>query len=301
MLISDPENKPQIVVFSKKKGLWYYIRQYYIVSAMVLMIIVLGIWIGAQLINVEVESNYDTIQQLPSAASTVAASMQPENMPSIQSSMMDNTIVLQKGHKVLFFGDKMMQGIAPYIKKWLESEYQIESMDFSQSDMGLASPESVNWLQHLEQILEQDKDLKLIVILFGINDARDLQSENLTFKTNAWEVEYISRIKRILQAAQSRGVKVMWLGVPHMQDTVLNEQMAYLDGLFARELATHQNHVLWLKTSDLLSDGQQNYQDSMVLDGETVKIRAPNGIDLTERGQQFMADYIASYLSIERK
>lgn len=299
MLISDPENKPQIVVFSKRKGLWYYIRQYYIVFIMVLMIIILGIWIGWQLVYVE--SNQDTTQQQPSAASAVLTIKQPENIPSIQSSMVDNTISLQTGNRVLFFGDRMMQSITPYAQKWLESEYQIDSVDFSQPDMGLASPDFANYLKQLELTLEQDKNVKLVVILLGLNDARDLQLENLTFKTNAWESEYASRIQKIVQAAHNRDVKVMWLGIPHMKDVVLNEQMDYLDQLFAKELTSKQASVLWLKTSDLLSDGQQTYQDSMVLDGETVQIRTANGIDLTERGQQFMADYIVSYLSIERK
>lgn len=364
MLISDPETKPQIIVFPQKKGKWAHLRQYYALYLILLMVATVTIWLGQQSINgywlqtyhraspleplnqfaawragADVQNRLTSVYQqtldgfqqygerwqtnlqssttektppppvqatvavasaaslAPSASAVAAASEvgQPENQDGIQ---------LQAGDKVLFAGDSIMQGIAPHLQKWLKSQYQVDSINLSKQSTGLAYPKLFDWPATIEQTFANDKNVKLLIILVGANDPWDFPDPvtpkgvpYLKFQTPAWEKVYLERVNRIVQAADKAGAKIIWLGIPHMKRSVLNEQMNYLDKLLTTELHQTKSNVLWLNIRDLLSDGEKVYRDTIVLDGTPVKIRTPDGIHFTVRGQQFMADYIASYIN----
>lgn len=358
MLISDPDTKPKIIVFPKKKGKFAHVRQYAVLYVALLLAAILTIWVAQQSINTYWQQKYQQASPLESLnrfaawragadvqnyfvaryqnlsnqfneqdknwqakfepkpaetqpktpAQPVQAALKPETVLAASAASSPETkqpetvnlndgFPLKSGDKVLFAGDSIMQGFAPYVQKEL-SQYQIQSINLAKQSTGLAYPKFFDWPTTVEQTFAQHKDLKLVVILIGANDPRDILEPPLTFKTPEWEREYLARVNRIVQAAKQANAGVMWLGIPHMKRPVLNEQMIYLDDLLSKELSGTKDHVLWLKTSDLLSDGKPNYQDSILIDGKLTKIRAPDGVHFTPRGAQFVADYIVSYLQL---
>lgn len=360
MLISDPEAKPKIIVFPKKKGKFSHFRQYVALYLMLLITVSLAAWLGQRSINAYWQQTYhraspleslnrfgvwrcgenireyltgyyDDVNQKfnqqnqnwekqwtttttePIAASTVTTQVNATTAMT-QASALENrqpekedekAVYLQAGDKVLFAGDSIMQGIAPHLQKWLKSQYQIDSINLSKQSTGLAYPSFFDWPATIEHAFSQDKNLKLLIILIGANDpwdfpnpATDKGIPYLKFESDAWKHAYLARVNRIVQAAHQSQAKVIWLGIPYMKRPVLNTQMHYLEDILSQELSQKDN-VLWLPINRLLSDGAENYQDSMVLDGETVQVRTKDGIHLTTRGQQFMADYIASYINYQ--
>lgn len=212
-------------------------------------------------------------------------------------------IYLQKNDKVLFTGDSIMQGIAPHLQKWLKSEYQIDSINLSKQSTGLAYPSFFDWPATIEQTMGNDANIKLLIILVGANDPWDFPDPDtekgipyLKFESERWKKVYLQRVQRIIQAAQKSDAKIIWLGIPYMKRPVLNKQMHYLEHILSTELENQKDTVLWLPINRLVSDGVESYQDFMVLDGKPVVVRTKDGIHFTTRGQQFMADYIASYI-----
>lgn len=215
-------------------------------------------------------------------------------------------VVLKSGDKVLFAGDSIMQGIAPYLQKWLKSQYGIDSINLSKQSTGLSYPKFFDWPATIEQAFQSDPSIKLVVILVGPNDPWDFPDPNkangmpfLKFGSSQWEQAYLGRVERIIQAAAKNGSKVIWLGIPHMKKEKLNEQMTYLESVLERGLMGKKDNVLFLPIAQMLSDdGSENYQDSMTLkEGEPpIRIRTKDGIHFTSSGQQFMSDYIASYI-----
>lgn len=307
MLIFDPKTKPQKFVFKRKKNKLEYIREHYIWCLVVLMIMVLaaiGVVASQNGQNEMANINDRQPENTASSAPIVVQYTVKSSDPAVPSSSESEMIHLKVNDKVVFVGDSMMQGIAPYVQKWLKSEYQLDGIDLSRHSTGLSNPQFFDWQNAVTQAFNTHKDLKLMIILIGINDARDLPNPNANppiarFKTPDWEKIYLARVNEMVQAAKKANAKILWLGIPHVKNPVLNEKMAYLDELLENELQKEKEHVLWLKTSDLLSDGEKKYQENIVLDGESVVIRANDGIHLNARGQQFMADYIASYLNVQ--
>lgn len=352
MLISDPEAKPQLIVFPKKKGKFAHLRQYIALYLVILVSVLASIWLGQSSINAYWQQTYHCASPLESlnrfkvwqyGASIrsyytgyyddVHDQFEKQNTKwnvqwaKVQSTSVNSThfiqasepsvlpedddykvIHLKAGDKVLFAGDSIMQGIAPHLQKWLKSQYQVDSINLSKQSTGLAYPSFFDWPKTIEQTFLNDDNVKLLIILVGANDPWDFPDPAtkkgipyLKFKSDTWEKVYLERVNRIVKAAKMVNAKIIWLGIPYMKRPVLNSQMDYLEGILSKELNGTKDNVLWLPTNHLLSDGASHYQDTMVLNGETVQVRTKDGIHLTTRGQQFMADYIASYITYENE
>lgn len=209
-------------------------------------------------------------------------------------------VVLHSGDTVLFAGDSMMDSVAPHLQRRLKSEYRINSLNLSRQSTGLAYPSLFDWPATIEQTLAQNPGIKLLVVFLGPNDPWDFPDpaggrSYLVFESPPWEAEYRRRIRRIVQAAETAGVQLVWMGVPHMKSAKLNRQMRYLDSLYADEI---QGRAVWLPTAALLDEGSGEYRDTIAIDGKNQRIRSKDGIHFTLTGQKYLADALARRLSL---
>lgn len=239
---------------------------------------------------------------------TATATKQPETPNSTSNdtahsgSQDERAVFLNSGDKVLFVGDSIMQGIAPHVQRWLKSQYQIDSLNLSKQSTGLAYPKFFDWPTTIEQTLQKEPNIKLIVVLLGANDPWDFPNPQggayLKFQSPEWNAEYLSRVNRIIQAAEQNQTRIIWLGVPYMRRQDLDKGVRHLNQILGNELVNHAPNVVWLPTDMLLSDSD-GYQDSMKIDGETVRIRTKDGVHLNPAGQQFMSNYLNSYIKLK--
>lgn len=139
-------------------------------------------------------------------------------------------------------------------------------------------------------------------MLLGANDPWDFPNPQggayLKFQSPEWNAEYLNRVNRIVQAAEQNQARIIWLGVPYMRRVDLNKGVRHLNHILGNELVGKLPTVIWLPTDMLLSD-TENYQDSMTIDGETVRIRTKDGIHLNTAGQIFMSNYLKSYIQVQ--
>lgn len=210
-----------------------------------------------------------------------------------------NKIILQKNDKVFFAGDSLMQGVAPFVQKYLKQHYGINSINLSKQSTGLAYPSFFDWPKTIEQTIIKDPSIRVLVMFLGPNDPWDMPNPEggkyIKFKTPEWEQIYQSRIERILSFTQSHNVKVIWLGIPYMKTKKLNEGMVYLNQLLEKTLS---NNVFWLPTNGLLSNNTNNYVDSIIIDQKMQRVRSKDGIHFTLTGQKILAEYIQGYFLV---
>lgn len=251
------------------------------------------------------ENDSPPIPQTPQSPTTeTTPSRQPEtaSAPNLPTQNGERIVLLHSGDKVLFVGDSIMQGIAPHLQRRLKSEHQIDSLNLSKQSTGLAYPKFFDWPTTIEQTLQKEPNIKLIVVLLGANDPWDFPNPQggayLKFQSPEWNAEYLNRVNRIVQAAEQNQARIIWLGVPYMRRVDLDKGVRHLNHILGNELVGKLPTVIWLPTDMLLSD-TENYQDSMTIDGETVRIRTKDGIHLNTTGQIFMSNYLNSYIQVQ--
>lgn len=254
--------------------------------------------------NALAQKNTDSTQQVTDTENSPKTDAVQSPNPNPNQDNANAMMTLKAGDKVIFAGDSIMQGIAPHLQRWLKQRYGIESHNLAKQSTGLAYPKFFDWPKTIEQAFQNDKDIKLLVILLGANDPWDFPNPQgggayLKFQSEEWKAEYLSRVNRIIQAAEQADAKIIWVGIPFMKAEKLNTSMRYLDGILSEEFQKHRERVLWLPVDTMLSDGAKNYQDSITIDSKLTRIRAKDGIHFNSQGQVFMSDYLASYIQYQ--
>lgn len=213
---------------------------------------------------------------------------------------LESQYILSPGDEIFFAGDSMMQGIAPHVQQYLQKTHNIQSVNLSKQSTGLAYPSFFDWPKTIEETLASNANIKILVVFLGPNDPwdmPDLQTKaRLKFQTPEWEMAYRARIASILQSAHSRGVKVIWITPPNMKKQQLNEQMIYLSKVMQDELRQHD--VLIMDSRKLLGTSDNVYNNYLVKNGETIKMRSSDGIHFSVEGQKLIAEALQQQLTI---
>ena len=212
-----------------------------------------------------------------------------------------HSIVLSSKDRVLFIGDSMMQGVAPHVMKTLLKQYHVQSTNLSLQSTGLTYPGAFDWPGTLRSTLANTSNIKVLVVFLGPNDPWDMPSRAhspyLKFKSPAWEAEYRSRIRNILEQAKARDIAVIWIGPPAMKRVALSEGVRFLDTLYQSEVEASGQY--YIAVDDLFGYQDHRYSEPMIVNGRQVKLRSDDGTHFTVTGQKLIAHAVLGFLQPE--
>ena len=257
---------------------------------------------------------HNTIQRVPrfnsddnpdnDTALTLDADIPPEDTASdtTEAAPAGKTpIRLGEGDRVLLIGDSMMQSLAPHIQRELLARHHIKSINRGKPSSGLRFPGYYNWPENLAAQLEENPDVRLIIVLLGANDPQDTPNpanpkHYMHFGTPEWEAYYRGEIRKILQTAAARGAKTLWIGPPLMKAPKYSKKITYLDGLIADEVEKAQQH--YQNTNRLFAKADGSYTAFLPDErGKPVAVRKGDGIHFTGPGEKILTRYIIEQIN----
>lgn len=211
-----------------------------------------------------------------------------------------NQFSITKADQVFFAGDSLMQGVAPHVQKYLQEQYAIKTVNLSKQSTGLSYPKFFNWPLTIKETLETHPEIKILVVFLGPNDPWDIPNPAggayLKFQSPQWETVYRSRIAEIIQTAQQHQVKVMWISPPNMRKDLLNQQMIYLNHVIADEV--HKQQAFLIDSREILGTSDNVYNDYLLENGVSSKMRSADGIHFSTEGQKNIAKSIEQHIRI---
>ncbi len=111
------------------------------------------------------------------------------------------------------------------------------------------------------------------------------------FHTDKWAEVYGKRIDEMITALKARGVPILWVGLPSLRGTKSTSDMAYLDELY-RERADKAG-IAYVDIWDGFVDDQGRYTvQGPDFEGQTRKLRTPDGVHFTKAGAVKLASYV---------
>ena len=257
---------------------------------------------------------HNTIQRVPrfnsddnpdnDTALTLDADIPPEDTASdtTEAAPAGKTpIRLGEGDRVLLIGDSMMQSLAPHIQRELLARHHIKSINRGKPSSGLRFPGYYNWPENLAAQLEENPDVRLIIVLLGANDPQDTPNpanpkHYMHFGTPEWEAYYRGEIRKILQTAAARGAKTLWIGPPLMKAPKYSKKITYLDQLIAEEVENAQQH--YQNTNRLFAKADGSYTAFLPDErGKPVAVRKGDGIHFTGPGEKILTQRILEHIS----
>ncbi|MEQ4676362.1 SGNH family hydrolase [Providencia vermicola] len=207
---------------------------------------------------------------------------------------------IEKDQKVLFAGDSMMQGVAPHVKNMLLKKYNIDSINLSKQSTGLAYPRFFNWPQTIAKALNDNPNIKVLVVFLGPNDPWDMPPQTgykyVKFKSEDWENVYRERISDIISTARQHNVDVIWVGPPNMRKNTLSDGMKFLRSLYQSEVES--NGEIYFSVNDVFKYKGDTYSDYIGDESSTIKLRSGDGIHFSGKGQQLIAEKVFSLIHL---
>lgn len=207
--------------------------------------------------------------------------------------------LIEKGQKVFFVGDSLMQGVAPHVMRILLKEHGIESINLSKQSTGLSYPKFFNWPQVAKDTFDKNVNIKLMIVFMGPNDPWDFpvgkSHKFFKFATPEWEGVYRARIQRLINVATSHGAKVLWIGIPNMREPKLNMGVIKLNKIYQSQVTIA--HQYYIPSNDVLGMMDDTFVKFMkVPDRGNVTLRSDDGVHFTIIGQKLIASKIVSLL-----
>ncbi|MHA6192852.1 SGNH/GDSL hydrolase family protein [Pseudomonas wadenswilerensis] len=209
-------------------------------------------------------------------------------------------VTLSAKDEVFLVGDSMMQGVAPHLSNTLLKRHGIRSVNLSRQSTGLSYPGFFDWPRTVARTLREHPKIRLMVVFLGPNDPWDMPQGKgkpfLRFKTPAWELSYRQRIDAILDPARERGVQVIWVGPPNMQQPRLSTAMAYLSELYRQQAQQHGQHYV---SANVVLGYKADEFSSTVHNGQggQLRTRADDGIHFTIPGQKLIANQVLALIA----
>lgn len=160
---------------------------------------------------------------------------------------------------------------------------------------GLARPDHFDWTGELDTLVDKSMPT-LVFAVIGLNDAQDLVMPDKTkFKlgSDAWLTQYQKNVADFYEHAGKGGAPVVIMGLPNLRDDSAEKHAEFVNGIYHDVAANERDvSVTYIEPWHLTNDDGSFASFGKNLNGQTVQIRAPDGLHFTQAGYDVLAKYL---------
>jgi hypothetical protein len=210
------------------------------------------------------------------------------NLPALQTPSAADPL------RVLEVGDSLGEDLGFQLETDLPATGVATLAMDSKGDTGLANVGYYDWPVELESDLASSH-AQIVVIFLGANDGQgfDVNGEPEDFGTPEWISAYTARVDQMIQESVNADARVVWVGMPPMQDSALNSEVQQIDSIFQQQIAKYPG-TLYLSSTPVLAPGGVFTFDLPDSAGQTQVIRTPDGVHLTSPGAELLSQAVIS-------
>ncbi len=194
-------------------------------------------------------------------------------------------------HVVLVVGDFMASGLAEGLDEMFAENPGIKVVDRSKGSSGFVRDDFYDWPKEIGPMLESEKPAA-VVVMMGSNDRQQMRvgNEREPPRSDVWTMAYEARTKAFGKAIASAKVPFLWVGVPAFKVSRMTADMLAFNDIYkaAAESSGGEFIDIW--------DGFVDENGAFVstgpdVNGQPVRLRADDGINLTRAGKRKVAFY----------
>jgi hypothetical protein len=192
---------------------------------------------------------------------------------------------------VLVVGDFMASGLAEGLGVVFAENPDVAVVDATKGSSGFVRDDFYDWPAEIDAIVKQNKPSAVLVML-GSNDRQQMQvadSREVPL-SDAWTSEYKARTEKFGRTIAADKVPFLWVGQPSFKiDRMTSDMLAFNDIYRAAAEASGGEFVdIW--------DGFADENGAFVstgpdINGQPVRLRADDGINMTRAGKRKLAFY----------
>jgi hypothetical protein len=190
-------------------------------------------------------------------------------------------------------GDSLADQLATGLADDLGDRTDIAVTSDAKPDSGLVRTDFYDWNRAVADLLAANAKIDAVVILIGANDRQTLREGDTALdpQSEAWQQAYARRIDAFLAPIKARNIKIFWVGLPPMRSDSLSAGMVNLNSLIRDRVTAAGGAYVDIWDGFVSSDG--TYAASGTgLDGQTTRLRLPDGVHFSAEGARLAAHFV---------
>jgi hypothetical protein len=227
-----------------------------------------------------------------------SASSQTQATAATTVQALPTTTPVLPSMQVALVGDSMMAvGLAPVLRRTMATQSGVRFVRAYRSGTGLGRPDVFNWPEQYPQLIGAARP-GLVICSMGANDAQNFQLDRTVyvFGTPPWKQVYADRVRQFARLLTRDGARVLWVGMPVMRENGFARRMASVNSL-VKEVLTEFPQITWIDPNPYIAGQGGSFQQYLRDQrGKLVRLRADDGIHLSEDGAAYLVPAISGWM-----
>ena len=195
---------------------------------------------------------------------------------------------------VAVLGDSMGQTLAEGLTEAFADQPEVAILREAKADTGLVRDDFYDWTKAAQVLLASGKQIDFAVMMIGSNDRqtlRDGKGGAFEPRSPQWIDAYSSRIETIAAMFRDRKIPLVWVGLPVLRSERLSADATAFNGLY-RDFSGKAG-ATYIDVWDAFATEAGEYSATGPdVDGQTVKLRASDGVNFTAAGALKLAHFV---------
>lgn len=199
---------------------------------------------------------------------------------------------LENARPVLVVGDFMAGGLAEGLQDAFAQSPGVRVEVRANGSSGFVRDDFYDWPSQIGGVIEEVKPA-VVVVMLGANDRQQLavNGNRERVRSDAWTAEYTTRVGKLAAAIRQAHVPLLWVGMPSFKPSGMTADMLALNDIYraAAEQAGGEFVDIW---EGFVDDNGAFTSVGPDMNGQRVRLRGSDGINLTVAGKRKVAFYV---------
>jgi hypothetical protein len=196
---------------------------------------------------------------------------------------------------VAVLGDSLAENLAGGLSETLSEQPEVGLVREIRPGVGFLKPTDRSWKTIAEEVLNRQPPISAAVVFMGPMDD-PVDRKNAKSDTgeaiSAWTDVYAARVDDITMAFRMKGIPLLWVGLPPVEDARTSA-----DNAFVNELVQQRVTAMGATFIDVWEGFVDEQTDSFTADGpniegRVVRLRTADGVHFTKAGASKLAHYV---------
>lgn len=198
---------------------------------------------------------------------------------------------LENARTVLVVGDFLAGGLADGLEQAFSASPGVRIEERASGSSGFVRSDFYNWAVEVGPIIDEEKP-SVVVVMLGSNDRQSMYivDRNEPVLSEAWLKEYEKRVIGLANAIRKKQVPLVWVGMPSFKSRKTTTNMLAFNDVYRS--VTERSRGRFVDIWDGFVNEEGNFSRSGPdINGQTVRLRSKDGINMTVAGRRKMAFY----------
>ena len=199
---------------------------------------------------------------------------------------------LENARVVLVVGDFLADGLAEGLVSAYAQSPGVRIVSSVSGSSGLVRDDYYDWPSEIGAIIEEQKP-SMVVVMLGSNDRQQLLVDGMREKVRSegWTAEYTRRVESVAKNIRDRGLPLFWVGMPAFKSPSMTADMLAFNDIY-RKVSENLGGEFVDIWDGFVDEAGAFSSVGPDINGQRVRLRGSDGINMTRAGKRKMAFYL---------